>query len=187
MQETEVIDNSEVILRRTSETKKIRMRENFSLDLVKTIYEKTPYPSNKGGFEKAFAKFADSCTSVRSFLKLLPNTHPFVRFRYIKEDGLTAFYYPDFLVRTPNEQVFVVETKAEDQLTHPNVKRKHLSAVDWTEKVNKLPPEKRDNAEWSYVLLGQAFFDDWKKKGASMQELLEYAKLRSLSVNGGLF
>jgi type III restriction enzyme len=81
----------------------------------------------------------------------------------------------------------MVETKAEDQINHPNVQRKHSSALFWIDKVNKLPPEKRSGAEWNYVLLGEAFFGDWKKRGASMEEILEFAKLRPKQTAGGLF
>ncbi len=187
MQETEAKGGSEVILRSVSEVSQIRMREEYAINTVRTIYEKTSYPSNKGGFEKRFIEFADRCASVQAFVKLLPYAHNFVRLRYIKEDGLAASYYPDFLVRCGNEHIYMVETKAEDQLNHPNVLRKQASAMHWAEKVNKLPPEKRDNADWEYVLIGENAFDSWVNRGASLQELLEFAKLRPKSVEGKLF
>ena len=34
------------------------------MDLQKTIYEKTAYPSNRGGFEKAFLEFLDRDSKV---------------------------------------------------------------------------------------------------------------------------
>ena len=37
----------------------LRIRESFSLELEKTIYERVGYPSNKGGFEKAFMEYLD--------------------------------------------------------------------------------------------------------------------------------
>lgn len=187
MQETEVMDTSEVLYRAISEVNQLRMREDFAIDTAKTIYDKTPYPSNKGGFEKAFIEFADRSSSVEAFVKLFPYAHNFVRLRYIKDDGLAAYYYPDFLVRCANGQIYMVETKAEDQINHPNVQRKHSSALFWVDKVNKLPAEKRSNAEWNYVLLGEAFFGDWLKRGASMEEILEFAKLRPKKTADGLF
>lgn len=186
MQETEIIDNSEVIIRKTSEVSKIRMREDYSIKTSKTIYNKTPYPSNRGGFEKDFIEFADRCSSVKSFIKLLPHAHNFIRLRYMKEDGLSAYYYPDFLVKTENN-VYMVETKGDDQINHPNVQRKHSSAIHWIDKVNKISLEKRNNANWSYVLLSQSFFNDWKNKGSSMEELLDFAKLRPKKIQDGLF
>ena len=47
--------------------------------------------------------------------------HDFVRLRYVKENGLPAFYSPDFLVRTASS-IYLVETKAQGQVAHPNVK-----------------------------------------------------------------
>jgi type III restriction enzyme len=116
MQETEVLDTAEVLYRPISEVTQLRMREDFAIDTAKTIYTKTAYPSNKGGLEKSFIEFADRCASVQAFVKLFPYAHSFVRLRYLKEDGLAAYYYPDFLVRCTNGQVYMVETKAEDQL-----------------------------------------------------------------------
>jgi type III restriction enzyme len=186
MQETKVLNTSEVLYRNVSEIAQIRIREDFAIEAAKTIYEKTTYPSNKGGLEKSFIEFADRCANVQAFVKLLPYAHSFIRLRYIKEDGLAAYYFPDFLVRCANGQVYMVETKAEDQLMDQNVQRKYASALYWIDKVNKLPPEKRDNVVWNYVLLGEAFFEDWKKRGATMEEILEFAKLRPKKTNGGM-
>jgi hypothetical protein len=37
---------------------------------------------------------------VLAFCKISENRHTFARLRYVKDDGLPAFYSPDFLVRT---------------------------------------------------------------------------------------
>jgi hypothetical protein len=34
--------------------------------------------------------------------------------------------------------------------------------------------------EWHYVLLGEQVFYDWRDKGASIRDMLEYAKLRPI-------
>jgi type III restriction enzyme len=95
----------------------------------------------------------------------------------VKEDGLPAFYYPDFLVRC-GSNIYLLETKAQGQVTTPNVKRKKRAAVSWCDRINTLLPEQRGNAEWHYVLLGEQVFYDWREKGASIREVLEFAKLR---------
>lgn len=179
MQETETVSEPQVINRNISEIDRLRMRENYSIPAVKTIYERTGYPSNKGQFEKDFMEYADTDNTVEAFVKLLVDRHYFVRFRYLKEDGLMAFYYPDFLVRANNGKIYIVETKAQDQISHPNVQKKQVSAVNWITRVNALPPEMRSDAEWEYVLIGDAFFKDWKAKNASVVDMLEFAKLRS--------
>jgi len=187
MQEVDVIETSEVILKKISEINKIRVNEKYSIDTSKTIYEKTPFPSNRGGFEKDFIGFADNCSSVKSFVKIIPHVHGFIRLRYIKDDGLIHYYYPDFLLRTENNEIYMIETKGDDQMIHPNVLKKKNSALYWINKVNNLSSEKRDNAKWNYVLLDQSLFDDWRRKGATMQEILDFAKLRIQKEAKGLF
>lgn len=188
MQETETVSEPQVISRFISEIDTLRMRENYSIPSVKTIYERTAYPSNKGQFEKDFMEYADGDNTVEAFVKLLVDRHYFVRCRYLKEDGLMAFYYPDFLVLGNNGKIYIVETKAQDQISHPNVQKKQVSAVNWVSRVNALPAEMRSNAEWEYVLIGDSFFKDWKNKNASVVEMLEFAKLRSNAQKvGGLF
>ena len=81
----------------------------------------------------------------------------------------------------------MVETKGDDQIIHPNVLKKKNSALYWINKVNNLSSEKRDGAKWSYVLLDQSLFDDWKRKGATMKEVLDFAKLRNQKETKGLF
>ncbi len=182
----EVITEAEVHYRKLSEVQRIRIRESYSVETVKSIYPKTGYPSHSGGFEKSFIEYAESCTSVQAHIKLLPYAHDFVRFRYLRSDGLVAFYYPDFIVRTHDSHIYLIETKGDDQLEHPNVQRKKASALYWIERVNKLSPEKRDNAIWHYVLVGQSLFDDWKNKGASMKEILDFQQLIQANTEGRL-
>lgn len=178
MQATETVSEAQVRNRYMSEIDSLRMRESYSVVTVKTIYERTPYPSNRGQFEKAFIEYCDRDTKVQRFIKLLVDKHYFVRFRYIKDDGLMSYYYPDFIVET-GSKIYIVETKAEDQINHPNVQKKRLSALNWVARVNVLPLEMRSNKEWEYVIVGDSFFHDWRDKNASVVEMMEYAKLRS--------
>ncbi len=178
LQETESVNEPEVIERKVSEVTSLRMRESYSFPISKSIYERLPYPSRNGGLEKDFIEYADADATVEAFVKLLVEKHYFIRFRYLKEDGLMAQYYPDFLVKCENGKIYIVETKAQDQISHPNVQKKQISALNWIDRVNALPSEMRGNITWEYVLIGETFFNDWKNKGASIVEMLEFAKLR---------
>ncbi len=182
------VDVTEAIVEKRyfSEVKELTMRENFSLELRKTIYERLPYPSNKGGLEKEFMLFADKDSSVEAFIKIQEYKHTFAHILYIRTDGLLSLYYPDFLVRTENK-IYIVETKAEKDKMNPNVKQKQLATLEWVEKVNKLKPEDRMNRQWEYVLLGENTFYGLKENGASMEEILEYAKVTEGLVKGELF
>jgi type III restriction enzyme len=114
---------------------------------------------------------------VNAFCKINEQKHTFARLRYIKEDGLPAFYSPDFLVRAA-DSVYLVETKAQGQLTSPNVLRKRKAAVSWCDRINALAPEHRSGADWHYVLLGEQTFYGWRDKGGSVADLMAYARLR---------
>jgi type III restriction enzyme len=185
---TEVNDDSEVLFTPLSSVDKIVVRENYSTELAKTIYEQIPYPSNKGIYERDFMEYTDRDGEVDALAKIIENRHTFVRFRYVREDGLPAQYIPDFFVRFGND-VFIVETKAQDQVSHGNVVRKQKAAVRWCERINRLPIHKREGLTWHYAILGHATFYDWKNKNMSVRQMLEFAELRNNDVreSGRLF
>jgi type III restriction enzyme len=169
--------DAEVAYRSLSEVERIAVRDAFSVPITKCIYSRLPFPSRSGGLEKAFIEMADRDGVVEALCKINEQKHDFVRLRYIKEDGLPAYYSPDFVVRTKTT-VYLAETKAQEQLAHPNVRRKRRAALSWCERINNLPPEQRMGREWRYVLLGEAIFYEWRDKGAMMPEMLDFAALR---------
>jgi type III restriction enzyme len=176
-EEKRVDGDAEVAHRRLSEVERIAVRDTASVLVSKCIYSRLPYPSRNGGLEKAFIEMADRDGQVEALCKINEQKHDFVRLRYLKEDGLPALYSPDFVVRT-GATVYLVETKAQEQLAHPNVNRKRRAALAWCERINGLSPDQRMNCEWKYVLLGEALFYEWRDKGAAMPEMLDFATLR---------
>lgn len=185
MQDNVEVTEAEVFKNYFSEVSELRMRENFSIEVSKAIYERLPYPSNKGGFEKAFIEFADTDAGVDSFIKINEYYHEFAHVTYIRDDGLLAHYFPDFMVKI-NEKIFIVETKAEKDLKNPNVQQKRIATAHWLEKVNELPEEDRMDAEWNYVLLGENTFYSMKDRGASLSEILEYTIISKAKAEGTL-
>jgi type III restriction enzyme len=178
----------EVRHRHLSEVGRLQMRESASLEVGKCIYPRLPYPSRSGGLERAFIEWALHDTGVVAFCKISETRHDFVRLRYVKDNGMPAFYSPDFLVRT-SDAVYLVETKAQDQISHPNVQRKRRAAAAWCEHVNALPPELRSGLPWHYTLVGESIFHDWRQNGARLGELLAYSKVRAaptMQSQGGL-
>lgn len=180
----EVVE-AKIIKKYFSEIKEIKIRETYTIDVAKTIYPKIAFPSNKGGFEKAFMEFIDADSKVNAFVKINEHYHEFANVIYIREDGLLAHYFPDFIVRI-GDNIFLVETKAERDLNNINVKQKRLATIDWIDKVNELKPEDRMNCAWNYVLLGESTFYGMSEKGATTQEILEYAKLTKAKIKGTL-
>jgi type III restriction enzyme len=92
---------------------------------------------------------------------------------------LPAFYFPDFLVRTA-DAIYMAETKAQQQTSHPNVQRKLRAAATWCSRINALDALGRSDREWRYALVGESLFFDWKEKGARLAELLAFSRVRPL-------
>lgn len=166
-----------------SEVSEMKIRETCSLNVAKTIYPKIAYPSNKGGFEKAFMEFVDSDSKVKAFMKINEYYHEFASIVYIRDDGMLAHYFPDFILKI-GDKIYLVETKADRDLSNINVKQKRLATVDWVNKINKLKPEDRMGCEWFYVLLGENTFYNMSEKGADIEEILEYTKLSRAKIEG---
>ncbi len=179
------VKEAKIIKKYFSEVKEMRVRETCSLEVAKTIYSRAAFPSNRGGFEKAFIEFVDGDSQVEKFIKIREYDYSFANIIYVREDGLLAHYFPDFIVKIGDE-IFLVETKAERDLNNYNVQQKRKSTVDWCNKVNELPEEERMDCKWSYALLGERTFYSMSSKEASTKEILNYAKMTKSKINGTL-
>lgn len=169
-----------------SSMKILRMRERFSLELQKVIYERLAYPSSKGRLEKEFMEFLDRDSDVQSFLKINESQHGFAKVFYIREDGLLASYHPDFIVKTA-EAITIVETKGDDKANDANVRRKQLAILDWCKKINCLPAEMRMNRDWRYILLKETDFYTWSSNGATFNDIARLSVVSHTNVTGLLF
>ncbi len=175
-----VTGQTEVLARHLSEVPRLMMRESHSVKVSKCIYTRLAWPAQSGGLERAFIHWAQADTQTLAFCKISENRHTFARLRYVKDDGLPAFYSPDFMVRTEGA-VYLVETKAQQQTIHPNVQRKLKAAMAWCERINGLPAGQRGALPWHYVLLAENVLLEWQAKGARLAELMDYARLRPLA------
>ena len=180
------INEAIVVRRYFSEVSELKMREKYCLDIVKTIYEKQSYPSNKGLFEKAFMEFCDRDSGVEAIIKVNENYHTFANILYIRVDGIIANYSPDFYVRT-KDFIYIVETKAEKDKSNPNVKQKRYASLDFVKRINELAPEYRNDREWSYVIVDDSTFNALSSKGGSADDIFEYSKLTKDKIEGTLF
>lgn len=176
-EERATIGETEVRHRRLSEVSRLMMRASTSMEVSKCIYARQGWPARNGGLERAFIEWAAADSGIEAFCKVSENRHDFARLRYVKDDGLPAFYFPDFMVRT-GDAVYLVETKSQQQTTHPNVQRKLKAAATWCKRINELPPYDRSGREWHYALIGESLFDDWRAKNARLVELLAFCRIR---------
>lgn len=179
------VEEAIVSKRYFSEVKSLKVRENFSLNIVKSIYQKTAYPSNKGEFEKDFLLYADADSKVERLLKINENYHLFSSLRYIRTDGMLASYFPDFILKIEND-IYFVETKAQKDVSQENVVQKQKGALDWIMKINKLPPGDRMNSEWHYSILDDNTFYNWKNRSGSIKDMLNYCMLNNAKISGNL-
>lgn len=162
------------------------IRESYSMELEKVIYERMGYPSNKGGFEKAFSEFLDRDGSVERFLKINESQHRFASLFYIREDGLLASYHPDFIVCTASH-IYIIETKGDDKVVDKNVQRKKLATVEWCKKINLLDGESRMGRTWEYVLLSESSFYKLERNGGTLEDICKLNKVSASAASGSLF
>lgn len=179
------VHDATVVKRFFSEVVEMKIRESCALSVAKTIYSQVAFPSNKGGFEKAFIQFIDTDSQVKAFMKINEHVHDFATVVYVRDDGLLAHYYPDFMVRI-GDNLYLVETKAERDLNDKNVTSKRLATCDWVDKINQLLPEQKMHCMWHYVLLGEKTFYSMSEKGGDTKEILEYAKKTKAQIKGTL-
>jgi type III restriction enzyme len=184
----ESVMSSEAVVEKLwfSSVKSLRIRESYSLELQKVIYEKVGYPSNRGEYEKAFSEFLDRDASVERFLKINESQHAFASVFYLRTDGLLASYHPDFIVCTSNK-VYVIETKGNDKVNDANVQQKKIATVEWMKKVNDLSVDDRMNRIWEYVLLPESSFYGLAQNGATIEDICNLNKVSIAAANGRLF
>jgi len=178
--------DAQVIHTRFSSVTEIKMRESYSVETHKTIYDRQGYPTHGGGLEKAFIDFLDKDGEVERFLKISENMHPFAVIYYMRRDGLMATYHPDFIVAT-HEKVYLIETKGNDKLFDKNVRQKQTAAVEWTKKINELKSEERMNREWEYVLISEDNFYGLSTNGATITDICDRCKVSLSAAIGELF
>lgn len=179
------INEARIVKRYFSEVAELKGREEYCVRVSKSIYPKIPFPSNKGGFERTFIEFVDRDTKVERFTKINEYAHNFANILYIREDGLLAHYFPDFMVKI-GKVMYIVETKAEKDVNSPNVKLKQNSTIDWINKINELDEDNRMSCTWKYVLLGEKTFYSMSDKGATTKEVLEYNLMSKSKLKGTL-
>lgn len=161
---------------------KLKMRETYSFKARKTIYERFGYPTNNGGYERCFGEFLDNDAKVESFLKIDEYKHYFAKVPYMREDGMLAWYSPDFMVKT-QKHIYIIETKGTASMSQANVRAKQIAATEWCERINALDEGDRMNREWKYVLLSENMFYSFRATGADIEDICE----RNLLNKGNIF
>jgi type III restriction enzyme len=113
---------------RLRDTRPFRTEHRPYIPARKSLFNKIVGEANAGGLELAFAKFLDDASDVAAFAK----NYLAVGFKveYVKANGDLSNYIPDFIVKTTNGSVWIVETKGRAELDLPQ-KMKRLG--QWCE------------------------------------------------------
>ena len=83
---------------------------------------------------------------------------------YVNSDGDISTYYPDFLVKATDRELFVVETKGQEDFDVP-LKMQRLR--QWCEDINRAQHDKK----FDFVYVDQESFD--KYRPPSFRQLVE--------------
>jgi hypothetical protein len=83
----------------------------------KSVFSKIVGEPNAGGFELKFARFLDEAPDIVSFAK----NYLAVGFKidYVRANGDLSNYVPDFIVKTPDGTVWIIETKGREEIDLP--------------------------------------------------------------------
>ena len=102
---------------RLRDTRPFRTENRPYLQPKKSLFSKIVGEPNAGGFELTFAGFLDAAPDVVAFAK----NYLAVGFRidYVKADGDLSNYMPDFMVKTTDGTVWIVETKGREERDLP--------------------------------------------------------------------
>jgi type III restriction enzyme len=126
----------------------------------KTVFNLTPYDNM---LERDFATFLEGSDDVLAYFKNETATH--FEIEYQGFAGGLRNYRPDFVVRTPGDRMFIVETKGAEDL---EVARKDLRAKKWCEDASRLTGQ-----EWKYIKVPEGDFRGYQLRNfAALERLL---------------
>jgi type III restriction enzyme len=102
---------------RLRDTRPFRTEHRPFLAPKKSVFSRIVGEPRAGGLELAFAGFLDAAPDVVSFAK----NYLAVGFKldYVKADGDLSSYIPDFMVKTADGTIWIIETKGREELDLP--------------------------------------------------------------------
>ena len=111
---------------RLRDTRPFRTEPRAWLPARRSVFNRIVGEAGADGLELAFAAFLDNASDVQAFGK----NYLAVGFKidYVKTDGDLSTYTPDFIVRTKDQQVWIVETKGRAEIDLP---RKLARLAQW--------------------------------------------------------
>lgn len=117
--------------------------------------------------ELRFANFLENCSDIISYAKNYLAVH--FKLDYVNADGNISNYYPDFLVKKRENEIFIVETKGLEDLDVP-LKTRRLK--QWCEDLNAM----NTGITYDFVFVDEESFDKYTPDSftALVQQFREY-------------
>lgn len=128
----------------------------------KSIFNKVVGDSH---FELEVAAFLEKCPDIISYAKNYFSVH--FKIDYRNADGAISDYYPDFLVKVTEKEIYIVETKGREDLDDP-LKIERLK--QWCEDVNS----RQSKIRYSMLYVRQDEYERYKP--LSFQDLIDGSK-----------
>jgi type III restriction enzyme len=150
-----------------SKTRPFVVKPQEYFEPKRSVFNRIVVDSN---LEMRFAQFLDQATDVVSFAKNTQGVHFFIE--YVNHSGDIRHYYPDFVVKVQQDDVYVVETKGLQDL---DVLPKWLRLVQWCEDASQADSMGRI---FYPVFLSGSDFDELEKAARSMRQIAEAVKGR---------
>ncbi|HMO18865.1 MAG TPA: DEAD/DEAH box helicase family protein [Oligoflexia bacterium] len=111
--------------------------------------------------ELEFAGFLEECPDIVSYVK----NYLAVNFKIDYQDasGFISNYYPDFIVKVSERDIYIIETKGREDVDD---KKKFVRLKQWCDDINRL----QSDIHYSALYVGQEEFEKYKAK--SFMELV---------------
>jgi type III restriction enzyme len=143
---------------RLRETRPFRTDNRLFLAAKKSLFNRIVGEANAGGFELSFAAFLEAAPDVVAFSK----NYLAVGFKidYVKADGDLSNYVPDFLAKTVDGIVWIIETKGREELDLP---QKMVRLRQWCADATTASASESGTL-YSFVYVDQEGFEQHKPK-----------------------
>lgn len=144
--ELTVVDKGDAEIKnylKISEVRPFVVKDQGYLIPQKSVFNKIIGDSH---FELEFASFLEKCEDILSYVKNYMAVH--FKIDYQNADGDIKDYYPDFIVKRTQKEIYIIETKGQEDLDVP-LKLQRL--IQWCEDINK--KQKQTIFHWLYIEL----------------------------------
>jgi type III restriction enzyme len=141
---------------RLRDTRPFRTEPRGFLPAKRSVFNKIVGEGSADGLELAFAAFLETAPDVQAFGK----NYMAVGFKldYVKADGELSNYIPDFILRTQDGAVWIVETKGREELDIP---QKMARLRQWCADATEASKE-AGATRYGFVYVDQESFENHK-------------------------